>query len=318
MSAARWPFTALSPMAAEQADAAAHCRQAGVEPIWLRRPAEGAMLKFSIAGDHLELTALVAAESWGPSHWPALAGLAWSELSTLAVLEHFLPHTALLELEEPTLQGMQVDLLGIQTASPNDATQPSPALRSAQGHVWIEHARCVGPVTPHQAVLPHLVVQLDLHIGRLSLPLRRLRALAPGAVLLLYALAPVARIGRTSVCAFDFTLEAFTVTDTFNFLEDDADPAPSIADAAPHKALAQPKQALDVSRLPVTVEVVLCRLPQTVADLAALQPGAVFTLPEGSWKTLQLRVHGQHIARGELVQIGDQLGVQLHQAPDVS
>jgi flagellar motor switch/type III secretory pathway protein FliN len=41
----------------------------------------------------------------------------------------------------------------------------------------------------------------------------------------------------------------------------------------------------------------------------------VFHLPADAWKQLQLRVNGQLIARGELVQVGDQLGVQLAQAP---
>ncbi|MGH8043847.1 MAG: FliM/FliN family flagellar motor switch protein [Stenotrophomonas sp.] len=30
---------------------------------------------------------------------------------------------------------------------------------------------------------------------------------------------------------------------------------------------------------------------------------------------MQLRVNGQVVARGELVQVGEQLGIQLHQAP---
>ncbi|MGY8564895.1 FliM/FliN family flagellar motor switch protein [Paracidovorax citrulli] len=72
---------------------------------------------------------------------------------------------------------------------------------------------------------------------------------------------------------------------------------------------------IDIRRLPVTVDVVLCQLQQSIAELDGLQPGTVFNLPHDAWKQLQLRVNGQVVARGELVQVGDQLGVQLAQAP---
>lgn len=64
--------------------------------------------------------------------------------------------------------------------------------------------------------------------------------------------------------------------------------------------------------LPVLVEFELGRLELTVGELAALQPGYVFALPayvEGS--SVTIRANGRACGRGELVAVGDTLGVRL-------
>lgn len=64
--------------------------------------------------------------------------------------------------------------------------------------------------------------------------------------------------------------------------------------------------------LPVLVEFELGRLELTVGELAGLQPGYVFPLPafvEGA--NVTIRANGRASARGELVAVGDTLGVRL-------
>lgn len=64
--------------------------------------------------------------------------------------------------------------------------------------------------------------------------------------------------------------------------------------------------------LPVLVEFELGRLEMTVGELAGLQPGYVFPLPafvEGT--NVTIRANGRATARGELVAVGDTLGVRL-------
>lgn len=64
--------------------------------------------------------------------------------------------------------------------------------------------------------------------------------------------------------------------------------------------------------LPVLVEFELGRLELTVGDLAGLQPGYVFALPafvEGA--SVTIRANGRASGRGELVAVGDTLGVRL-------
>lgn len=64
--------------------------------------------------------------------------------------------------------------------------------------------------------------------------------------------------------------------------------------------------------LPVQVDFHLGSMQLTVGELANLQPGYVFTLPvqvEGA--NVDIRANGQRVGRGELVAVGDTLGVRL-------
>ena len=64
--------------------------------------------------------------------------------------------------------------------------------------------------------------------------------------------------------------------------------------------------------LPVLVEFELGRLELTLGELAGLQPGYVFPLPafvEGA--NVTIRANGRAAGRGELVAVGDTLGVRL-------
>ena len=64
--------------------------------------------------------------------------------------------------------------------------------------------------------------------------------------------------------------------------------------------------------LPVQLDFELGRLELSVGELAALQPGYVFALPanlEGA--NVAVRANGRSVGRGELVAVGDTLGVRL-------
>jgi type III secretion protein Q len=79
-------------------------------------------------------------------------------------------------------------------------------------------------------------------------------------------------------------------------------------------AATDPANAADAATraLPVLVEFELGRLESTVGELAGLQPGYVFPLPafvEGA--NVTIRANGRVSGRGELVAVGDTLGVRL-------
>lgn len=64
--------------------------------------------------------------------------------------------------------------------------------------------------------------------------------------------------------------------------------------------------------LPVTLEFELGSVQVSVGDLAAIQPGYVFALPahlEGA--NVSIRANGRDAGRGEIVAVGDTLGVRL-------
>jgi type III secretion protein Q len=316
MSAQRWPFSTVSPVMAANAAVTTACARMGLMPRHQALPARGAMLRFDVTAAVGELHLAVAADDWCPAMLPALADLAWSELIDRATLACWLPERPLLEVLAGGLADARVSLRDVvPVAALKHDTSPQPTLQTAQGPAWILQATPSAHLpAPGQAL--NLRLPVDLAVARFSLPLQRLRTLAPGAVVLVDQLLPVARSGLHRLYTFDFTLETISVTTTFDFLdeEDDADLGVATSSLPPPGAAASPA-GVDVARLPITVDVVLCQLQQSVGDLAALQPGTVFDLPPDAWKQLQLRVNGQVVARGELVQVGEQLGIQLHQAP---
>jgi type III secretion protein Q len=316
MSAQRWPFSTVSPAASANAAVAAACARMGLVPHQQALPARGAMLRFDVTAAVGTLGLAVAADDWCPAMLPELADLAWSELIDRATLACWLPGRPLLDVLADGMTGAHVSLCDVVpvTALKHD-TLFQPTLQTAQGRAWILHASPSDHLPPQGQAL-HLRLPVDLAVARFSLPLQRLRTLSPGAVVLVDQLLPVARSGRHRLYTFDFTLETISVTTTFDFLDDEDDADLGVAASSlPSAAAAASPAGIDVARLPIAVDVVLCQLQQSVGDLAALQPGTVFDLPPDAWKQLQLRVNGQVVARGELVQVGEQLGIQLHQAP---
>ncbi len=312
MSTCAWPFPALSADDVAQAQVVAQCARVGLAVDWGVPPSHGAMLRFDVRGPFGTLQLVVSADSWCPRMLPSLSGLAWSELVDRETLACWLPDSRLLDIRQVLLDDALVELREVvPTGLSAVSRELRPFLASAQGPAWIERAELVPQLGARDPIV-NLSLPVDLEVARLHVPMQRLRSLAPGSVLLLAQFQPVARIGAQRLYTFDFTLETVSVNTPFDFVEDDADGVG--LDPMP-VAPAPSTPGLDVARLPVTVEVVLCQLQQRVGDLGALQPGTVFNLPVDTWTQLQLRVNGQVIARGELVQVGDQLGVQLHQAP---
>ncbi len=107
-----------------------------------------------------------------------------------------------------------------------------------------------------------------------------------------------------------------------------AGPAPRFADLTPSRLetspMTQQDAALDAAddtpaqaedpaaRLPVQVEFDIGHVELTLGDIAGLQPGYVFALPthlEGA--NVTLRANGRVAGQGELVAVGDTLGVRL-------
>jgi type III secretion protein Q len=318
MNARTWPFATLTAAEVAQADIAAACARLGVSPQWRETPAEGAMLRFDISGRFGTLQVAVPADAWCPRMLPALAGLAWSELVDRETLSRWLPEGPLLQFHHPALADVQVALRDVVPAGTVCiARGAQPCLDTAQGSAWIQQLH-VNPGLHTTEAAAALRLAVDLEVTRVPLSLQRLRTLTPGSVVLLTQFQPIARTATHRLYTFDFTLETVSVNTPFDFPDEDG----LAADLLPPPGATPPSVAtpagLDVARLPVTLEVILCQLQHSVGELAALQPGTVFHLPPNAWQQLQLRVNGQTVARGELVQIGDQLGVQLHQAPVLS
>lgn len=95
------------------------------------------------------------------------------------------------------------------------------------------------------------------------------------------------------------------IQETHSMSDDDIDTAEGEeADAEPRPPTAH--------NLPVQVDFHLGEMQLTLGDLANLQPGYVFNLPvqvEGA--NVEIRANGRRVGQGELVAVGDTLGVRL-------
>jgi len=294
---------------------------AGLVLVKTPLPATGPLLEVRVACTAMTLHGLVAAETLVPALPAGLSDLAWPVVGDPSAFLALWPTPPVLASTLPVLAGARAEVIGVQ--SPLQARAAAlPAVQCTHGTLWVQALEPVAGATPPMT-LPHalreLAQPLDLRIAHLCMTRRQLRRLSPGAVLLLDTLHPVGVAADRKLFTFDFTLENCTVNDMFDFLDDaphdmPAD-VPATADAPTSLAAGGAPVGLDAARLPVTLEVILSRVPQTVGDLAKLVPGTVFPLPADAWMRLQLRTHGQTIATGELVQVGEQLGVLLHQQP---
>jgi type III secretion protein Q len=66
-----------------------------------------------------------------------------------------------------------------------------------------------------------------------------------------------------------------------------------------------------LAEIPLVLEVELCRVPLTLADLAALEPGATLPLPVDRRGLVVLRLGERAFARGELVELDGAVGVRI-------
>ena len=76
--------------------------------------------------------------------------------------------------------------------------------------------------------------------------------------------------------------------------------------------MSDPKTAAAADNIPVSLDFELGNLAVPLGELATLRPGYVFELP-GNLDAVRvvIRANGTRVGHGELVAVGDVLGVQL-------
>ncbi len=95
-------------------------------------------------------------------------------------------------------------------------------------------------------------------------------------------------------------------TDSFSEAPDDGDPVPRNANGP----------GLNADDIPVEMRFVAGSVTLPFAQLETIRPGFVFELSRPLTESpIQLIVNGAEVARGELVQVGDLLGVRVTSFP---
>ena len=257
-------------------------------------------LRFRAQVDEGDWHGLVAARDWLHHALPSLQSLLTVEcsLATIAGLFQAVQRPLLLDV-----QGLHDRALcDIECLVP--AQLPSrdlPWLDTPRGRVWLTQLPPTGSSARGSVSattwLSDLPLRLTLMLGSSVLsPASRIR-LNEGDVLRI--------IQRTQHCWLaDLCLGVFTLTEgglqmQTNVVEGNETNAP------------QPRQALDQGTLPVRLEFVLATHDTDLATLSQIIDGQLIPLADDAARHIEVRANGKPVARGELVQLDDQLGVEL-------
>lgn len=275
--------------------------------------AAGPLLRFKLRRGAATWSCLVDVHDWAQAHLMRAADWAWTACDAYTASQLFGHKARPLDFTDEVLAYDKAHFEGLVGVAEVAAVScPLPCVAAQEGYVWLEAMDL-----PSESVTQQLPNQLPLtvqfHIGSLDLKRRQLAKVRCGDVLLLDQLSPQARIERAGVFTFYINENEVVVNDIFD----------DFSVEVPHPVAAEPVQdtaerKLDLGNVPVSVEVVLCQLQYTVGELGNIQAGSALSLPDGAHRSVSLRLHGHIIGKGELVQVGDGLGVQLSSALSVS
>lgn len=89
------------------------------------------------------------------------------------------------------------------------------------------------------------------------------------------------------------------------------DPMQESKKPEPHALEAAEDEAMAIKDLPLHVSVELSRIKMTLDQLMSLSPGNILELPVLPEENISLIVNGQKVGRGELIYLGEMLGVRI-------
>jgi type III secretion protein Q len=279
--------------------AARSCSRRGAEVRWKVRPGKACYLRFKLGRADGVLLCSVSLRTWLRVHWPDIEGLAWEQCDDRDLHRLVTASAPPIGFECPSLRYERSHFLG--RLDIQDEGDVQPCLRSREGDIWVEQCDGAPPSSCSSANwLSPLVLPIDYRIGAARLPARRVTGLRIHDIVLFELAHGTANFNEQSLFHFNFNTEHIVVDDILSNIEiQQADEA------------GETSAGVDVSTLSVSIDVVLCRMQQTLGELSDLQPGATLPLAEGAHRSVRLMVGRQCVATGEVVQIGERLGVQI-------
>lgn len=192
--------------------------------------------------------------------------------------------------------------------------------------LWVESVSVL-PSSPAEGVSSVEALRWPVRyaIGSSTIRVQTCQQIAPGDLLLIRYLRTVVRCLNTVL--FPFRLEEGNMPDKSLFEEfeeellhmgdDSPDADTDTLRGADSKAMMarrtrdQHQFVLDTGQLPMVLEFVIHRQVMNLRELQALHEERVYVLPEGGEKQVEVLANGGLIGRGELVQVGDKLGVEI-------
>jgi type III secretion protein Q len=181
--------------------------------------------------------------------------------------------------------------------------------RAAQLGQLLDGVGKSAPALPLELPMP-----VSLWRGAVKISLGDVQSLRPGDVVLLddvenEAATALMVIGGRFVAPFEFTSEGPCLVAGLRPVT--GSKWEWIMDQAKNPDAAQALDDADLENLPVTLVFELGRTALPLGEFKQLAPGAIVPLPEVAKETVDVIANGKRVGRGEIVRIGESLGVRL-------
>jgi type III secretion protein Q len=290
----------MSALALRRVDTLTHTRlqtvqrwQQGGHCAGTGRPESAGVLSFLARGELGDWRGLIVARDWLHRSLPLLESLQAVECpaTSIATLFRAVPRALLLNVDE--LQYRELDDIQLLDSAQGEAEE-LPWLDTARGRVWFTQ---LPPDQPQNAALEpstwleDLPLQLDLLLGVSHLDQPSVLRLGPGDVLQINQLTHQCVLANRGIGVFTFTEEGLLMELTVD------------------ESTSQEEAGLD--HLPVRLEFVVATHDVELGTLRQMVAGQLIPLAANAAQQIEVRANGKRVARGELVQLDGQLGVEL-------
>jgi type III secretion protein Q len=284
----------LAPSLCHQLNAVARLQQAGFAARLSQADGRERMLHVQVESGTRVFDAYVALEPWFRHHFPDLTDLAWAAAGQEILLELFNAVARPVAWGQNWLGDAHVRAVGVEGVNGSLI-----ALSTPSGAVCFPALpEALWPPLPRAQWVRDLPLPLSLRLGTSVLSPALLAQVETGDVLLL------GHVSKQLVCR-EQVLFNYSIQQEEIMLEQAI---------AAHESPESPANPIVSGRqLPLQVEVVLQEMSLTVAQLETLSSGQVLPLNTDAERNVLLRANGVLLARGELVEVSQQLGVQITQ-----
>ncbi|WP_413735591.1 type III secretion system cytoplasmic ring protein SctQ [Sodalis sp. RH21] len=271
--------------------------------VGLDAPA-GGQGQMAISADNGAWRAIIHARTWLAYHAPELAAMAGHACDDGKIMALFNAVAQPLTFEHYALpyRSLRAEAM---VAAPSGPASPLPRLSARECPLWVTALDDCGVPPPALAPLRlgHIPLAVKWVIGTSRLPAGLAARLAVGDVML------ITRADRQVICQGKiigqfFQNEEMIMMDEhyeeYDLPEEDepGNPGPAgMSDA--------------LSPVPLKLEFILQRRYLAIGEIQQLFAGKVLEMDPASEKKIEIRANGALLARGELVQLEDRLGVEV-------
>ncbi|NDL61520.1 type III secretion system cytoplasmic ring protein SctQ [Acerihabitans arboris] len=281
-------------------------RAGGVAVALALPPAAGSLIM--VNADDGEWRALLDPREWLAQTAPALAAMAANACDDRQIVALFNSMPRPLTFADGALDYRRIQAQGVMPPEVSDRV-PLPRVNARECAVWLQ------ALAPRRLVMPGLSchgllgvpLAVEFILGASRLPAGMASTLAVGDIVLITTLTRRVTCQGRRTGHFCQREEMIMIDESHDEIYEEYHPpaeghVPSFDNAALPDAL---------TTLPLNVEFILQRRFLSIGEVQALFAGKVLELDPACEQRIELRSNGHLLARGELVQLEDRLGVEI-------